>query len=401
MIRDIKQLLVLRFLKDKGDRSPLISLFGVFGVLIGVFAIISVMSVMYGFEDELIKKLIGSQPHIYITDDSTPASLKNWDGIINDIYSNEYLKKSTTSVSPFVESEAIMYFNNVTVGAVIFGVSEESFSRMKVTGPKHREVIFGEQLGFTNHVIRNDEVDVLSAWDVATASSLTPKLRRFKIVDFVRTGAYARDLKYVYVNIEDGMRYFTPVKGTPTGVALFCLDPSNVERVKTQIQKILSKGGSLKIETWRDRNKRLLYSLKLERVAMFVTLLFIVLVASFSIIVSLVLMVESKKKDFTILLSIGLGKTNLRGVVLYIAIIKGTIGAVSGGILATLFCLLLDKYKFITLPDIYYDTYLPVHINLWFNAGIVIAAILICILGAIFPLKMMDKFSLINELRKN
>ncbi|MFH1224068.1 MAG: FtsX-like permease family protein, partial [Pseudomonadota bacterium] len=157
----------------------------------------------------------------------------------------------------------------------------------------------------------------------------------------------------------------------------------------------------IKIETWKDRNRKLFYSLKLERIAMLLTLLFIVLVASFSIVVSLVLMVESKKKDFAILLSMGLRKANISNVVLYIAVIKGAIGAVTGGILATIFCLLLDKYKFITLPAIYYDTYLPVRNNMWFNLLVVVLAILVCVIGALFPLKMMERFSLVKELRKN
>ena len=63
---NVKNLLISRFIKDKGERYPIISVFGVAGVFLGVFAIIVVISVMQGFESDLVNRLIGTQPHIYI-----------------------------------------------------------------------------------------------------------------------------------------------------------------------------------------------------------------------------------------------------------------------------------------------------------------------------------------------
>ncbi|MFH1223272.1 MAG: hypothetical protein V1647_02890, partial [Pseudomonadota bacterium] len=141
---------MLRFLRDSEDRFSLTSLFGVFGVFAGVFAIITVMSVMYGFEEQLIKKLIGTQPHVYITDETSPSSMNKWSEVVSKILSSPDLKKQITVVSPFVESEAIIYFNEVTVGAVVFGASKQLFAKMNITAPEHRQTVFGEQLGFTN-----------------------------------------------------------------------------------------------------------------------------------------------------------------------------------------------------------------------------------------------------------
>ncbi|MEI6079352.1 MAG: FtsX-like permease family protein [bacterium] len=398
---DIKTLLIGKFLKDRGERSPLISLFGILGVLIGVFAIIVVMSVMIGFEKDLVKRLIGTQPHVYITDSNTPAVLKNWSEVLNKISKDEYMQDNLVSSSPFVESEMILYFDKVTIGAVVFSVKDDFFANMLINAPQHREISVGEQLALGNQIMRNDEVEILSAWDLATTTSTAPKIRTFKVRDFVRTGTYVRDLKYIYVNINDGMDYFTPIKGYPTGVALFCKRPIDIERMETKLRALMSEYPNLKIETWKNRNSRVFYSLKLERIAMMITLFFIVLVASFSIVVSLVLMVESKRRDFTILISMGLRRKMLRKIILMIALIKGVLGAVTGGILGTLFCYLLQKYKFISLPAIYYDTHLPVNLDITFNILVVLIAILICLLGTLFPLRMISRFSVISQLRKD
>jgi lipoprotein-releasing system permease protein len=398
---DIRSLLVKRFLRDRGERFPLISIFGILGVLIGVFSIITVMSVMRGFEKELIKKLIGTQPHVYITDPDSPAVLKNWHQVQEKISGDQFMRENLVSYSPFVESEAIVYFSKVTIGSVIFSVKDDFFDGMLISGPGHREVAAGEQLALSNQLMKNDEVELLSAWDIVTSASTAPKIRTFKIRDLVRTGTYARDLKYMYVNIDDAMNYFTPVKGSPTGVALLCKRPADITRMESRLKDLLSGFSNLKIETWKDRNSRVFYSLKLERIAMMITLFFIVMVASFSIVVSLVLMVESKRRDFTILISMGLKRKVLRRVVLVIALIKGVLGALVGGVLGTLFCYLLHKYKFISLPAIYYDTHLPVHLDISFNMLVVLIAILICLAGALFPLKMISRFSVISQLRKD
>ncbi len=398
---NVKSLLISRFIKDKGERFPLISIFGVTGVFLGVFAIIVIISVMQGFESDMVKRLIGTQPHIYITDANNPMLLDNWDEVFEKISKDLDLKKSISVVSPFVEGETVVYFNNVTIGGIVFSVSDQMFNKLTTTVPSHRDVVVGEQLGLTNRMIRRDTLDILSAWDVAYSSSAIPKIRKFKILDFAKTGTYARDLKYMYVNLDDGMKYFTPSSGYPTGIALLCLNANDASNVAEKLKKIIPNSASLKIDTWADRNKKIFYSLKLERFAMLATLLFIVLVASFSIVTSLVLMVESKRKDFVILISMGLNRRELKRVILEIAFIKGAIGAISGGLFGTLFCFLLQKYKFITLPAIYYDTHLPVSINIWFNITAVLFAVLISLAGSYFPLNMMSKFSPVLELRKN
>ncbi|MEI6093401.1 MAG: FtsX-like permease family protein [bacterium] len=397
---NIKTLLIGRFLKDRGERFPLISVFGIFGVLIGVFSIIVVMSVMRGFEKDLVKRLIGTQPHVYITDSETPAVLKNWSEINKKISEDESLKQYILSTSPFVESETVLYYDKVTIGAVVFSVKDDFFDSMLIAPPAHRQILIGEQLALTNQIMRRDSVELLSAWDIVTSTSTAPKVRSFEVSNFIRTGAYGRDLKYLYTNINDAMNYFTPIKGYPTGVALFCSRPTDIDTIDKKLKMLLAPYPNLKIETWKDRNSKVFYSLKLERVAMMITLFFIVLVASFSIVVSLVLMVQSKRQDFTILISMGLRKNVLSRVVLSISFLKGILGALIGGGLGTLFCYLLQKYKFISLPAIYYDTHLPVYLDIKFNLLVVFLAVFICLLGSLYPLKMISSFSVISQLRK-
>ena len=398
---NFKNFLVSRFLKSKQERFPLISIFGMGGIVIGVFAIITVISVMKGFEKDLVKRLTGTQPHVYITDKDNSPYLRDWKNILKKLSENEKLSRKLISVSPFVESEAILYFNKITLGVVVFSADASFFDKMLINEPEHRGLVLGQELAFSNDIIKGDEVELVSAWDAVTSLGAAPRMRTFKVFDLVRTGTYVRDLKYIYVNINDAVNYFTPEKNAPTGLVMFCKRPADIQETKALISSIISGQNNINIETWIDRNNRLFYSLKLERIAMLITLIFVVLIASFSIIVSLVLMVESKKRDFIVLMSMGLKKGMLRNILLRVALIKGFSGAMLGGFLATLFCYLQKEYKFISLPAIYYETRLPVDINIGFNILVVFMAIFICVIGALFPIRLIDRFSIISQLRKD
>jgi ABC-type lipoprotein release transport system permease subunit len=383
--------LVNRFLKNKNNKYSMISVFGVLGVLIGVFAIISVISIMRGFQNKLIDRIIGTQAHVYINSESN--FLNDHEKIIKNINS-----KNIEVISPYVETETIIYFDDKTIGAVLFSSDKSFFKTLKLPGIKNREVVLGQQLALENEILNFQKIEILSSWDLA--KNKVPKLRKFEVKDTFRTGNYFRDLKYIYVNIKDASKYFMPFSGLVSGLSIISKEPKNVDKLKSELKEQLKTYKNLKVKTWKDVNKKLLFSLTLERYAMLIALFLIVLVSIFSIIVSVALMVESKKKDFAILSSMGLSKKSIYKSVILISLIKGSFGAVLGGVFATLFSYLLKYYEIISLPSIYYDTKLPIFIDLKFNFAIVFLAIIMCVLGSIYPLLELKKISISEQIKK-
>ena len=137
---------------------------------------------------------------------------------------------------------------------------------------------------------------------------------------------------------------------------------------------------------WMDMNKSLFSALKLEKLAMFIMLSLIVLVAAAGIAGTLIMMVMEKNKDIGILKSMGATSTNIMKVFVYEGLIIGGIGAILGLIGGTTICLLLRHYQFIHLPkDIYYISTLPVEIKGWDIFFILIASLIICFLATLYP----------------
>ncbi|OQY13652.1 MAG: hypothetical protein B6I31_00750 [Desulfobacteraceae bacterium 4572_19] len=89
----------------------------------------------------------------------------------------------------------------------------------------------------------------------------------------------------------------------------------------------------------------------LEKTAMFIILILIVLVAAFNIASSLIMMVMEKTKDIAILKAMGATNRSIRRIFVLKGIVIGFVGTISGTVAGVIICLLLKKYKFIELPS--------------------------------------------------
>ena len=129
-----------------------------------------------------------------------------------------------------------------------------------------------------------------------------------------------------------------------------------------EIEKNFEAKG-LRVESWAERNSALFYSLKMERILMTVFLSLTLLVGSFSIITVLVMLGTQKRRDMGLLMALGLSPQRTRGLIARIGFLLSGLGVGIGLILGLGFTYVLDNYSFIQLPDIYYDTTIPVKID--------------------------------------
>jgi lipoprotein-releasing system permease protein len=133
-------------------------------------------------------------------------------------------------------------------------------------------------------------------------------------------------------------------------------------------------------------NRSLFAALKLEKVVMFIILILIIVVAASNIIGSLILIVIQKTKDIGILKSMGASSRQIMKVFMLQGLIIGGIGTALGLAVGVVVSLLLDKYKFISLPsDVYFIDTLPVHMVVTDFVIVGVAAIAISFLATIYP----------------
>ncbi|MEK7849614.1 MAG: lipoprotein-releasing ABC transporter permease subunit [Candidatus Omnitrophota bacterium] len=369
----------------------IISLISCLGVSIGVMALIVVIAVMTGFDNDLKDKIIGSNPQVIVHSEEGIADFTALSQKIRSV-------KKVEVVAPYVSGQAFLYYKDKVLNLNIKGIDpaiEESVTRIKDYLKEGRlvlprgSVVLGQELAAALGIKKGDEC-VLSSPVLGLNTT-------FKVSGIFHTGMYDYDLNFAFLNISDAQEFFG-VGHLITQAGIKLGDPYDAPRVKKELQKILPAG--LHIRTWMEINKNFFAALALEKLAMFVILTLIVLVACFNIISTLIVMVVEKTKDIGILKAIGTPQKVIRNIFRWGGLIIGFTGTFFGIISGVILCLLLKKYQFIQLPqDIYYIDRLPVSLRWQDIAFIAGSAFLITFLATLYPASKAARLNPVDALR--
>ena len=368
----------------------IISLISCVGVAIGVMALIVVIGVMSGFDNDLKDKIIGANPHVIIFSEEGIDDFKALSKKINSV-------KGVKTIAPYVSGQAFLYYKDKVVSINLKGIEpniEEKVTRIKdyikggrLTLPKGG-IVLGQELASLLGVGTGDDI-VLSSPVVGINTT-------YKISGIFHTGMYDYDLNLAFLNIYDASEFFG-VGSLITQVGVKLENPYSAPKVKKELEKVLMP---LHVRTWMEINKNFFAALSLEKLAMFVILTLIVLVACFNIISTLIVMVVEKTKDIGILKAIGASEKSIHKIFTWGGLIIGFVGTLSGIIGGVILCFLLKKYQFIQLPkDIYYIDKLPVSLR-WQEVAIIAGcALVISFLATIYPSLKAARLNPVEALR--
>ena len=369
----------------------IIGLISCLGVMIGVMALIIVIAVMTGFDNDLKDKIIGANPCIILHSEEGVGDFAALSRKVRSI-------KEISDVAPYASGQAFLYYKDKVLSLNIKGidpVSEEKVTKIKnyVAGGRIQlpkgGIILGKELAAVLGVGVGDEV-VLSSPVIGLN---TP----FRISNIFQTGMYDYDLNLAFLNIKDAQDFFG-VGNLVTQVGIRINDPYKAPFVKQQLEKILPP--TLHVRTWMEINKNFFAALALEKLAMFIILTLIVLVACFNIISTLIVMVVEKTRDIGILKAIGATEASIRKIFTWGGLIIGSSGIFLGIIGGVVLCFLLKKYQFIQLPkDIYYIDKLPVALRGQDIALIAVSALVISFLATIYPARKAARLNPVEALR--
>ena len=148
------------------------------------------------------------------------------------------------------------------------------------------------------------------------------------------------------------------------------------------------------IVDWRQMNSALFQALEVERVAMFVVLSLIVLVAVFNILSSLIMLVRAKTRDIAILRTMGASRRGMMKVFVTVGVTIGSLGIILGVILGAVFLFfrqdVVNAIQTLTGqnlwdPSVRFLTDLPAKPNPVEVAAIVLTALILSFLATLYP----------------
>ena len=378
----------LRYLRATGQRTNL-SLFvwiGVGGVFLGVAALILVLAVMTGFQDGIRDKIISANPHLLIF--SSGGGLPDSDNVAGRVRAVAGVKSAT----PFVLQQALFTTEGGgSHGGLVRGVDlatpavlADLKAQVRSGGLEpllndQRAVLLGVELARTLGVVVGDSVTVISPKGAMTAVGMVPKMRRLIVAGTIEIGMYEYDSSMAYLSLP-AAREFAGLPAGVTGIEVKLFDPFAAKRVGAQIAGTL--GFPFWVRDWMDLNRNLFAALQLEKLALFVIVTIIVLVAAFAIIGHLVLLVAEKRKEIGILKAIGV------------------VGTLAGSVVGLTLIWIQNTYRVIRLAgDVYQIDYLPMKLTPSDFLLVVGSTLVLSFLATIFPARRAGALIPVDVLR--
>jgi len=247
-------------------------------------------------------------------------------------------------------------------------------------------VLVGRELVKQTHLYTGEEVRVVSplsdpANPDATGTPI-PFNRDYRVAGVFYTGMYEYDLKYVYVSL-DSLQVFLGRNDAVDGIEVRVTDPDDSDEFVTKIGAEL--GPAYRVQDWNTLNRSLFSALKLEKIAMFAVLGIVILVASFSIVGNLIMVVVEKAREIALLKTLGASDVGVLQLFAVQGLLIGVMGTVIGVVFGLGGCLFAQHYGLPLDPNVYYIDKLPINIDPSSVTAAALAGILVSLAATLYP----------------
>lgn len=396
-----------RYLFSRASRAlvSVITFISIAGVTVGVAALIIVIGVIEGIDKDIFGKIVQIYPHLKISEaeskslsqpDDLLAALKDFDEIeiAEPIFSKQVL-------FTFGSGESEIRVPGQIVGHEEFGEGRLYNIPNAVTGENLRlgsnEVMLGAPLAYHLHARQGDKVYVTTGMLARTAVGWRPRIRELTVVGIYQTGVWEFDLVTGFVSPATAREVFGLDKAADY-MHIKLKDPFAVRAARDKIQAVI--GEKFAIGTWEEENGEFFQALKMEKLGLTIILLLVVIVASFNIIGTLILLVIEKKSEIGILKAMGASDGMIHRTFLSAGLTIGTLGTFAGVTLGLLGAYILKNYDILQLPESAYNfSKLPVLVKPGSVLLITSCSMGIALLAAFFPAAQAARLDPVEALR--
>lgn len=331
----------------------------IIGMIIGTFAILISLSVMNGFEERVINKLIGFEGDLRITSNSSTNLEQIFNQIISSPSVDEALlyKERVGLILAKDDSKRIVTFKSINMDNLSSFYNIDYINNAKVESEKG--IAVGYLLAQRLNIDVGDQLTIMSPVDQSNSIGL-PLLVNVEVSKIFNSEVLDFDDRVVFISEEIGDRIFLRKKNYD-GIDIRLKDRNKLSHVKLKLQNDYKK---LSINSWEDLHKALITAMRLERLGALAVLCLIILVSSFNLVSTLVLVIIQKIRQIGILRAIGSSSKNIRKIVLIQGVLIGGIGASIGIVASLLLITIQNIYGIIPIPsDIYFINQLPMIIK--------------------------------------
>ena len=412
--RGLEWYVARRYLSSKsgGRLFSFITWIALGGVTVGVSALVIVIGVMSGMQEDLMGKILESSPHVLVLQQGPSIRMDDWKTIADRVRKIEGVE----AVAPFVLTTVTALRDTYSQSADMYGVAldpegppvtemegriQEGAHDLGPTASGLPPVLMGSRLAARMQAFIGDTLTLI-AFENLTVDPMgmpSPSIRLYEVTGTFTTGMYDYDIKNIYVPIEAAQEQLGILDGDRVGgLGVRVRDPDEAGPVSDSIQAAL--GYEFQAISWSTTNGALFSALELEKLAMYLILTLIVVVAAFNIVSTLVMVVVDRTREIGILKSMGMTDRMILRIFMIQGLSIGVIGTTAGTILGLAIAWALDTFEIIKIPaEVYFVEKLPVSIHATDVGMIVGVSLVIAFLATIYPALQASRLQPVRAIR--
>jgi len=374
------------------------------GISVGVVALsvallVVVMSVMNGFRGELLDKIVGLNGHAVVQ--GYDGRLGDWRTMLADIEKTP----GVVEASPMIEKPLLILYNGSAEAIFLRGQSDKDIKALgekvllgdirSLYSPSDedglRSVAIGSRLAQNLGIRVGDNITILNPAGRTTPFGTTPRQLPYKVGAIFEVGIFTFDERFVMLPLAEAQTLLL-MGDSVAQIEVTVDDPDKVGEILAPVAEKLT--GKAVIADWKAMNSALFEALQVERVAMFFALSFMVLVAAFNILSSLVMLVRAKTRDIAIMRTMGATRRSMLKIFVTTGTTVGAIGTMAGLVLGAIVLFfrepIVDFIAFATGqeiwdPEVRFLSTLPSRTDPWEVFGIVMLALTMSFLATLYP----------------
>ena len=364
MIDFVSKLSLSYLFKPGTKHLSVLTVFTSLGIAIGTAVVIIVISVMNGFQDELRTRILGAIPHLTF---EKPGGFADIDQVRVTVNQNSNVVDS----QEFFMAQSILSSSDTTRGVMIKGTNENEISIIAesiIEGnldelDASNNIILGDALAFELGTLPGDIVSLVVSNQMNPLANI-PRVISFKVSGLFSVGSEI-DQNYALIGTDAFRKAFRPINGA--GIELQLRDVFATEQTATELLADLDLSFyDVKVSSWDLSYGSLFRATQLERTMVSLLMSLILLIAIFSMLISINSLVKDKRSEIAILRTIGYSKWDIQRVFLQLIAFIGIFGVVFGNIIGIAFSNnITEFFQFlasvfdISLMNTYYVDYFP------------------------------------------
>ncbi len=398
--------------KRRNGFISFISFSSMIGIALGVTALITIMSIMNGFQEELRDRILGMTAHMTINESNN--RLEDWNSFYNQMINQPHV----TGAAPNIMEQGMLSHAGEVKGVAIRGVLPELEnsvadidSKMLDEGqladlvPKKYRMILGSELAMSLGVDIGDKVTLIAPQGTISPVGMVPRIKRFTVVGVFQAGMHEYDSGLAIIHIEDAKKVFK-YGDSVTALQLKLDDMFLVGKVKNQLAQVAQK--TLYLRDWTQQHANFFRAIEMEKRMMFIVLALIIMVATFNIVSTMVMVVTDKQGDIAVLRTIGASPMSIQLIFIIQGLVIGVFGSLMGlaGGLALAFNIdviipFIETVLGIEFfpADVYYISSVPSKVewsDVWSVTGL---AFVLTLLATLYPARKAAKLQPAEALR--